>query len=170
MNSTLILCVWPPGWQSKACTFKPFTVHAVPCPCRNYVTCKVDRKCLREYENKYRSTGRRGAYVGETGGIRGWSWDKGQRDKECSGDVQRNQNSVRVSFQTSANYLVYMSEYKAGEGREEKCYFRIFNGYKKQLELPKRYCFLNYWVMRPKLFAIIRIFPIGSAGLDLLDF
>lgn len=66
-----VLHVWPPGWQSKACIFNPVAVHAVPYTFGNYVTCKVDRKCLREYENKYRSTVRRGAYVGETGGMRG---------------------------------------------------------------------------------------------------
>lgn len=44
---------------------------------------------MREYENKYRSTGRKGAYVGETGGMRGQSRDKGQRDRECIGGAQK---------------------------------------------------------------------------------
>lgn len=119
---------------------------------------------------EYGSTGRQGAYEGETGCIRGWSWDKGQRDKECSGGVQRNHNSLWVSFQTSANYLVYMSECKGrGRGGKRNVTFVSLTAI-KQSELPKRYCFLKDWVMGPKLFAIIRIFPIGSAGLDLLDF
>lgn len=102
MNSTLALCIWPPGWQSKACTFKPVTVDAVPYAFGNYVTCKVDRKCLREYENKYRSTGRKEAYVGEAGGMRGQSRDKGQGDRECIRDAQKR----RTLLESASNLLL----------------------------------------------------------------
>lgn len=65
----------------KACTFKPVPFHSAPCPFRNYVTCKENRKCTEEHENKYKKVAR----VGETGGIRGWSWDKGQKQGQRQG-------------------------------------------------------------------------------------
>lgn len=62
----------------RACTLKPVPLHSAPCPFRNYVTCKEKREYNREYENKYNKA----AYVGETGGIRGWNWDEGQSAME----------------------------------------------------------------------------------------
>lgn len=79
------LNTYPPPLSSwlavKACSFKPVPLHSAPCPFRNYVTCKENRKYTREYENKYKKV----AYVRETGGVRGWSWVKGQRQGERQG-------------------------------------------------------------------------------------
>lgn len=79
------LNTYPPplaSWLAvKACTFKPVPLHSAPFPFRNYVTCKENRKCTRDYDNKYKKV----AYVGETGGIRGWSWDEGQKREQRQG-------------------------------------------------------------------------------------
>lgn len=53
-----------------------------------------------------------------------------------------NKDSTGVSFQPSVDHLVYVP-LNIRCGGTEKCYLYIFNGYKKQLELPKRCCFLE---------------------------